>query len=177
MKRVVVALAMPVLLAVSCSAETPEAGESTASTTPRSPAPKPPAHLGQTLHLMRIGEQAIAVTLDEVINPATVPNGWGDPGKSYVATKLTIKNTGTTTIVGNSKSDVSVVGSDNQSYGADVATVTECRDFVYGWFLLPAGDSLTGCVVFGLSAGVSPTKVKYTPSSGISRDVGEWLNP
>jgi hypothetical protein len=55
--------------------------------------------------------------------------------------------------------------------------VTECEDFTYGWFLIAAGDSKSGCVTFGLPPGVAPAKVKYSPSSGISHDVGEWLNP
>ncbi|MGH3634134.1 MAG: DUF4352 domain-containing protein [Mycobacterium sp.] len=117
------------------------------------------------------------MTLMQVINPATVPNGWGAAGKTYIATKLTITNSGTSTIVGNGNSDVSVVGSDDQSYSADFAVVTECKDFAYGWFLLAAGASKTGCVVFALPQGIAPVKVKYVPSSGVSHDVGEWLNP
>ena len=79
--------------------------------------------------------------------------------------------------MGNTNSDVSMVGSDNQSYRADFATVTECKDFVDGWFLLAAGASTTGCVVFKFPQGVTPVTVNYVPSSGISHDVGEWLNP
>lgn len=178
MRRSLVALGVLLLCAVSCSAD--PAGESrsapSASAQPSAPA-RPAAHIGQTLNLMRIGGQKIAVTLTDVINPATVPNGWGEPGKTYIATKLRIENAGTTTIVGNSNSDVSVVGSDDQRYEADFATVTECQDFGYGWFLIAAGSSSTGCVVFALPAGVTATKVRYAPSSGISHDVGEWLNP
>ncbi|MGH3559346.1 MAG: DUF4352 domain-containing protein [Mycobacterium sp.] len=178
MKRSVVALSAFVLLATCCSTETSKVSEPAASpSTQKSPAPKPVAHVGDRLDLARIGGGKIAVTLVRVINPATVPNGWGDAGKTYIATTLTITNTGTSTIVGNSNSDVAVVGSDNQSYRADFATVTECKDFVFGWFLLAAGASKTGCVVFALPMGVTPVKVKYTPSSGISHDVGEWLNP
>ncbi|HET9875100.1 MAG TPA: DUF4352 domain-containing protein [Mycobacterium sp.] len=179
MKRFVVALSASAVLAMpystSCSSHNSEAGRPAAPPSTQSPAPKPVAHLGDTLNLKRIGEQKIAVTLEQIINPATVPNGWGDPGKTYIAAKLRLKNTSTTTIVGNSNSNVSVVGSDNQDYRADFATVTECKDFVYGWFLLAAGASATGCVVFALPPGVTPVKVKYSPSSGISRDVGEWL--
>lgn len=164
------------LSAVSCSAEPAKPAEPAPGPS-QSPAAKPAAHIGQTLDLMRIGGQQIAVTLTEVIDPATVPNGWGEAGKTYVATKLRIENTGTTTIVGNSNSDVSVVGSDEHDYQADFATVTECQDVGYGWFLIAAGSSSTGCVVFALPAGVTATKVRYTPSSGISQDVGEWLNP
>lgn len=182
MKRSVVAVSAAVVLvaavATSCSTQAAQPDEPVASSTPeQSPAPKPAAHVGATLDLMRIGGQQIAVTLTEVINPATVPNGWGEPGKTYVAAKVTIENAGTTTIVGNSNSDVSVVGSDKQDHAADFATVTECKDFVYGWFLLAAGASTTGCVVFALPQGVTPVKVRYSPSSGISHDVGEWLNP
>lgn len=175
MKRSVAALTMCAALLAACSGQQAQTARPAPSS--QSPAPKPPAHLGQSLNLMRIGGQQIAVTLTEVVAPATVPNDWGDTGKTYIATKLRIENTGTTTIVGNSNSDVSVVGSDNRDYQSDFATVTECRDFTYGWFLLAAGSSTTGCVVFALPPGVTAAKVRYSPSSGISHDVGEWLNP
>jgi hypothetical protein len=176
MKRFVAVLSALTLLTPSCAFSHPKAEKPAPFSTQRPAPPKPAAHIGQTLDLMRIGDQKIAVTLDQVINPATVPNGWGDPGKTYVAAKLTIKNTGTTTIVGNSNSNVAVIGSDDQTYHADFATVTECQDFVYGWFIIAMGDSKSGCVTFGLPPGVAPVKVKYSPSSGISRDVGEWVN-
>jgi Domain of unknown function (DUF4352) len=178
MKRSVVTLSAFALLTASCATESSTASEHAASPpTQQSPASKPVAHVGDALNLMRIGGQKITVTLLQVINPATVPNGWGDAGKTYIATKLKITNTGTSSIVGNTNSDVSVVGSDNHSYRADFATVTECKDFIDGWFLLAAAASTTGCVVFKLPPGVTPAKVKYMPSSGISHDVGEWLNP
>lgn len=175
MKRCVVMVSAFAVLAVGCSAQDDKPAPAPAPSTQRPPAPEPAAHVGETLNLMRIGEQEIAVTLTDIINPATVPHGWGDPGKTYIATKLTIANTGTTTIVGNGNSDVVVIGSDNRDYRADFATVTECKDFTYGWFLLAAGAATTGCVVFALPPGVTPAKIEYRPSSGISRDVGRWL--
>jgi hypothetical protein len=176
-KQSVVTLSVLALLAASCSAQKSTASDHAASPPTRQPPASTVAHVGDTLNLMRIGGQKITVTLLQIINPATVQNGWGDAGKTYIATKLKITNTGTSSIVGNTNSDVSVGGSDNQSYRADFATVTECKDFVDGWFLLAAGASSTGCVVFKLPQGVTPVKVKYVPSSGISHDVGEWLNP
>ncbi|WP_046320239.1 DUF4352 domain-containing protein [Mycobacterium sp. UM_Kg1] len=177
MRRWGVVLGVVALSVVSCSPEpAPRPRPEPAAAQPTA-APRPAAHTGQTLKLMRIGGQQIAVTLTEVIAPATVPNGWGAADKTYLATKLRIENTGTTTIVGNSNSDVTVVGSDGQDYHADFAAVTECDDFAYGWFLIAAGSSKAGCVVFALPAGVTATKVRYAPSSGISHDVGEWLNP
>lgn len=169
------------VLSVSCStghpAEPGAAGVTTAVSVPPTTAVSvPPAHIGDTLQLTRIGQQRIAVTLTRIVDPATVPHGWGDPGTTYVATELSLTNTGSTTIVGNSNSDVAVVGSDGRDYRADFATVTECQNFLSGWFLLAPGASTTGCVVFALPPDVRPAKVRYTPSSGISRDVGEWLN-
>lgn len=167
-----VVLAVPA--AVSCSTESAPSAGPTGRPTQSSTAQKPVADVGQTLDLVRIGAQKIAVTVTQIVNPATATSGWAEPGNSYVAAQVTIKNTGTTTIVGNSNSDVSMIGSDDRDYRADFATVTECKDFNYGWFLLAAGDSTRGCVVFKLPPGVSPAKVKYHPSSGISHDVGEW---
>ncbi len=175
-ERRVATLAAFTLLAAACSAP-PVSGHGPATTPESAAAPKPDGHLGDTLDLVRIGGQQIAVTLRRVVNPATVPHGWGEAGKTYVATTLTITNTGASTIVGNTNSEVMLVGSDNRDYRADIATVTECADFNYGWFLLAAGASTTGCVVFALPPGVRPAKVRYTPSSGISRDVGEWITP
>ena len=181
MKRsagVLAALAVVAVLVTSClhqppSSEGPETTFPPTESAPRNAA----ARVGATLNLMRIGEQQIAVTLLQVINPATVPNNWGEPGKNYIATRMTLTNTGTTTIVGNTNSNVTVVGSDNQEYRADFARVIECTDFVYGWFILPVGAAKTGCVTFALPTSVAPTKIRYTPSSGISHDVGEWLYP
>jgi hypothetical protein len=181
MKRSVVAVAVFAALATpcstSCSTGTSQVSKPAVSTSQHSPPPKPPAHVGDTLNLLPIGGAKIAVTLVEIINPATVQGGWEDPGKSYVATKLTIKNTGTSTVVGDANNNVAVIGSDDKSYRADFAGVPGCTNFTYGEFLIAAGDSETGCVVFALPPGVTTVKVRYMPSSGISRDVGEWLIP
>lgn len=178
MRRWVVALGVLLMPLVSCTAESADHAEPNATPSPQqTPQARPVAHVGQTLNLMRIGGQQIAVTLTEVISPATVPNGWGEAGRTYVATKLRIENAGTTTIVGNGNSDVSIIGSDGQTYRADFAKVTECRDFTNGWFVIASGATDAGCIVFALPTGVGAEKVRYAPSSGISQDVGEWLNP
>lgn len=173
------AIAVLALLAVSvgsCSTGQSGMAEPTVSSSTGQPsAPKPVARLGDTLHLDRVGEEKIAVTLVQVINPATVSDGGGDPEKAYLATKLTIVNTGTSTIVGNVNTNVAVIGSDDQSYTADFAVVAECKNFVFGWFLLAANSSITGCVTFALPPAETPVKVRYAPSSGLSDDIGEWL--
>jgi hypothetical protein len=72
---------------------------------------------------------------------------------------------------------VRMIGSDDRTYPASYASVVGCRNFLYGEFILPAGESTTDCVAFALPPGVKPVKVKYTPPPGIAKDVGEWLNP
>ncbi|MGV0636158.1 DUF4352 domain-containing protein [Mycolicibacillus trivialis] len=137
------------------------------------PPQRPPAYLGDTLELDRIGDSRIAVTISQVINPASVPYG-GEADKNYVAVELTVKNIGALTITGDANNDVSVVGSDEQDYASALATVSQCKNFLYGQFVLAPQASATGCVSFALPVGVSPAKIKYSPSSGISVDVGVW---
>ena len=142
---------------------------------PPPPEPRPAVPLGDTLQLDRIGGGREAVTLTGLINPATVAFGFGNTGKNYLAAELAIQNLGTTTIVGDTNNNLALIGSDQQVYRADLATVTECTNFTLGQYVLPPQGSARGCVVFGLPPGVSPAKVRYSPSSGISRDVGEWI--
>ena len=71
--------------------------------------------------------------------------------------------------------NVAMVGSDDQSYVADLSNVSECTNFEAGTFHLDPGESATGCVVFALPHGVSPAKVKYLPSAGFADDFGEWV--
>lgn len=175
MKRALAALVGCAAISAACASQ-PQAPPSTVPPAPAAPGSAHPAvPVGQSLELMRIGGQSIKVTLTEIVDPATVPNGWGDPGKNYIATKLRIENTGSTTIVGNTNSDVIVIGSDQHDYRADFGTVVQCKDFVYGWFLIAAGSSSAGCVVFALPSGVSPARIRYVPSSGLSHDIGEWV--
>lgn len=137
------------------------------------PPPRPPAYLGDTLELDRIGDSRIAVTVLQVINPATVPYG-RESDKNYVAVELTVKNIGALTITGDANNDVSLIGSDEQDYPSALAAVSQCKNFLYGQFVLAPQEAATGCVSFALPVGVSPAKVKYSPSSGISIDVGVW---
>lgn len=177
MKRSVVALSVLVLVA-ACSTQTAQESESSrASGDASNAAATPSGHVGDTLNLTRADDSKVAVTLTQIVNPATVADGKGDANKTYVATKLTIVDTGTTAIEGNVNVNVSVIGSDNQSYAPHLGDVTECTNFNEGTFHLAAGESATGCVVFELPRGVTPAKVKYEPSAGFAADFGEWLVP
>ncbi|MBS9532057.1 hypothetical protein KIH27_00460 [Mycobacterium sp. M1] len=186
MNRSVVALSVLALLsagpAAACSKNSAPTAESASSTAPAaSSAPqtaaaaKPKGHTGDSLTLTRADGSTITVTLEQIISPATVTGGGGDPTKTYLATKLKITDPGTAAIDGDVNINVSVVGSDDQSYTADLNDVSECTNFESGAFHLSPGESATGCVVFALPHGVSPARVKYLPSAGFADDFGEWV--
>lgn len=166
-------------LAAGCTSHTespkaPTSTETPSTTETSSAAPKATGHIGDTLTLTRADGSTIAVTLEGVINPATVTPAGGDPGATYIATRLKIADPGTTDIDGDVNINVSVFGSDGQRYTADLNNVSECTNFESGVFHLAPGESAIGCVVFALPHGVTPTKVKYAPSSGFAYDFGEW---
>src|SRR5690625_1560735 len=177
MNRPIVALSISVLLSAgattACSGKAESASGPTSSETVESATatPKSTGHTGDTLTLTRADGGVIAVTLEKVVNPATVAQGNGDPGLTYIATQIKITDSGTAAIEGDVNTNVSVFASDGRSYAADLNNVDECTNFESGMFNLGPGESASGCVVFALPHGVHPTKVKYAPSSGFADDV------
>jgi hypothetical protein len=154
--------------AESASGPTSSGAAGSGTATPKS------GRTGDTLTLTRADGSTIAVTLVRVISPATVTPGKGDPAAAYIATELKIADPGTVAIDGDVNINTMVYGSDGHSYAPDLNNVSECTNFESGIFELDPGESATGCVVFALPHGVSPTKVKYAPSSGFADDFGEW---
>lgn len=177
LSRSIVALAVFALASAgitACSSRAADGSQPVASSSATGTPARPVGHIGDTLTLTRADGSTLAVTLDEIINPATVATGDGDPGLTYIATKFTITDPGTVDVEGSVNVNVSVSGSDGQSHPADLKNVKECTNFDSGLFHLAPGDSATGCVVFALPHGVSPTKIKYAPSAGFAEDFGEW---
>lgn len=178
MNRPIVALAVLALAAcgmpAACSSHPDPASEPADS---GQVTEKPAGHTGDTLTLTRANGSTVAVTLDKLINPATVKRGPGAPGTTYIATQFTIANPGTETMNGDVNTNVWAFGSDGRRYAPDMKDVGECTNFDSGMFHIAPGGSATGCVVFALPAGVSPAKVRYAPSSGFAEGFGEWLFP
>jgi len=141
---------------------------STASTT---------AHVGSTVDIG--GSKGLAVTLTQVIDPATGSDQYtsADAGKRFVAAEVKIVNNGTAAFSDDANSDMTLIGSDNQSYTADFDTVSECTNFNSGQYTLAPGESSTGCVVFQVPNGVNTAKIQFQTQSGLSQSTGEWLVP
>lgn len=135
------------------------------------------AHIGATVNVG--GDKGLAVTAQQVIDPATSDSQYisADAGKRFVAVKLQIVNNGSSAYKDDANSNVTVIGSDNQSYTFDPYSVTECTNFSNGTYTLAAGESATGCVVFQIPDKVTVTKIQFQSLSGFSGDTGEWLVP
>jgi len=135
------------------------------------------AHVGATENIG--GSKGYAVTLQQVIDPAAGSDQYTTPdaGKRFVAVEMKIVNNGTAAVNDDANNDVTIIGSNNQTYTDDYNNVSECTDFNNGSFTLSAGESTTGCVNFQIPDGVTVSKVQLTPSSGFSGNTGEWLVP
>lgn len=141
---------------------------------PATPTGKPitPLNLGDTLLL---GDKTgIAFTVDQAADPATVEHPAPTPGHRYVAVKLTITNTASSTWHSEGVPVVRsvVIGSDGRQYGAVAATTTLAPPFGAD-LVLPAGATATGAVTFQVPATVALTGVQIalTPDAGA---VGLW---
>lgn len=133
------------------------------------------AKIGSTVNIG--GSKGLAVTLVKVIDPATGnpdDDSTPDPGKRFIAIDLNIVNNGTASFQDDANNNVTLIGTDNQSYTADFDNVTECTNFSSGQYTLAAGESTTGCVVFQVPDGVNTAKVQFQTTSGLSSSTGEW---
>lgn len=156
---------------------------STTSTAPRfSPTPPPASHVSGTLHLIGEPDTALAITLVQIIDPATGVDGpptdaIGHPKGNYVAAMVTITNTGKYAFEDDANNDAELVGSNHQDYTPALSPVTECTNFDNGAYRLEPGESVTGCVAFAMPPGVHPIEFKFAPASGFAGNFGEWLIP
>jgi hypothetical protein len=149
---------------------------STSSTTTKSTT-NATAHVGSTLDIG--GSSGLAIDLQQVIDPAQGADQFTTPdaGKRFVATLFQITDKGTGAYTDDANSNVTLIGSDNQSYTADFNSVSECTNFSSGQYTLASGESATGCVIFQLPDAIKPAKVQFQTESGFLGDTGEWLIP
>lgn len=151
------------------------ASTSDTSSNSSSSEPTQTAKIGSTVNIG--GGKGLAVTLAKVIDPATGnpdDDSTPDPGKRFIAIDLNIVNNGTASYQDDANNNVTLIGTDNQSYTADFDNVTECTNFSSGQYTLAAGESTTGCVVFQVPDSVNTAKVQFQTTSGLSSSTGEW---
>jgi hypothetical protein len=167
----------------SSSVKTQSNGSSSGSTSPSSGGASTSttaavAHTGGTITL-KGQDKIVDVTLVKVIDPAQGASEFATPdsGKRFVGAEFQIKNTGTGTFDDDANNDASVIGSDNQTYTADMNDIAGCTNFNSGSVTLAPGESATGCVNFQVPSGVTVVKVRFAANMGLGADTGEWVNP
>jgi hypothetical protein len=161
------------------SAAAAAAGSPTSSSNKAAPTTTVPpvAHVGSTL-----AYGALRITLAKVLDPEPTKQyaGTPDAGTRYVALQFSMTNTGSAVVTGNINTDVSLKGSDNQTYttniGADVS-MSSCTNFASGTYNVAQGETSVGCVGFQLPTGVSPAEASYTPEAGFSNKSAVWEIP
>ena len=139
------------------------------------PAKAATAKVGDAINIG--GGQGLAVKLVQIIDPASGDSQFATPdaGKRFVGVKVQITNNGTSAYKDDANNNLTLIGSDNQSYTSDVNSIAGCINFSNGEYTLGAGASATGCVNFQVPNGVTVAKVQFTPNAGFSGDTGEWL--
>jgi Domain of unknown function (DUF4352) len=132
------------------------------------------AKVGDTINIG--GNQGLAVTLLKITDPAQGADQYttADAGKRFIAVSVKIINNGTSSFQDDANSNITLIGSDNQSYTFDSSNVSGCTNFSYGTYTLATGASATGCVVFQVPNGVSTSKIQFQTRGGYSGDTGEW---
>lgn len=147
-----------------------QAGETSPTTTT-----VPVYAIGATQQVQDMNKNTLAVTIAQLIDPATGTDEFNQPNAGYrfVAVDMGLSNQSTGTISDDANVDVDVIGTDNQAYPADFDSVAECTNFSYGEFTLLPGGTESGCVVFQLPSGVNAKLVQFSLGYGYL-DVAQW---
>ncbi|HVC04751.1 MAG TPA: hypothetical protein VND88_08745 [Candidatus Acidoferrales bacterium] len=127
-------------------------------------------NLGDTLVMEDSGDDIAHVTLLKVFDPAMGVTDDDPPdGTRWVGLEGTIVINGSRS--GEDSTDVEVIGSDGQTYGADTAyglhAFDGCTPTPDDASQLPSGDAQTFCSGVGLPPGVTVSKIGYS-TEGVS---------
>jgi hypothetical protein len=131
--------------------------------------------LQTTADVANFSGDPLAVTMTQIVDPATGANEFytPNPGYRFVAVEMTLQNASNATITDDANTDVTVIGTDSQAYVFDADDVSECTNFSYGDYTLLSGNSEDGCVVFQLPTGVSVQAIQFA-LNGNNADTAQW---
>jgi hypothetical protein len=121
------------------------------------------AHVGGSWTIA-VGGDDITVGLLEVVDPARseIPAG---VGYRYVALKIIVTNNASSAFKDDLNIDVTVLGSDGETYTASPYPLSGCTNFRAGRVALGDGDSSVGCVGFRLPDAVTATQMGFRPEA------------
>jgi hypothetical protein len=154
---------------------TPSGSSSTAgSTSSPSAAPKV-ARVGSYFDVQDGSGDTYRVTLVKVIDPAQGASQFDTPdnGKRFVGVVFTIKALSGSPKDEDADNDAAVVGSNGQTYTAEIYSIAGYTDFSNGTIHVAQGQTATGAVVFQVPDGVKVTRVQWTAGGGFGSTV-QW---
>jgi Protein of unknown function (DUF2510)/Domain of unknown function (DUF4352) len=136
------------------------------------------AHVGGTVAVNDGAGGDSDVTLVAVIDPASGADQFSTPdaGNRFVGVELRIADGGSGVVQSDANEDVTVVGSDGQTYTSAFDDIAGCTNFNEGAYALGPGESATGCVVFEVPTGVRVTQVIDQPGI-MGGSAGDWQVP
>lgn len=172
---VVAVLAGFLVEAAGCGAATPSHGQPAATSIAVGVGPAI-AHVGTAGFIGTDADNiAVVATLTEVLDPATATPGDNLPqGQRLVAAVFKISDVGIAPTTDSAR-DVTVLGSDGQTYQVTAQQVVGCPPLGSRPFTVAAGAAITGCAVFELPTTVAPARVTFSPSDGGA--IGVWQVP
>ncbi|MGC8480113.1 MAG: hypothetical protein ACP5PJ_01070 [Acidimicrobiales bacterium] len=158
---------------------TSASGAASTSTTASPTTTAAVAHVGATEAVKDQSGHAYTVQVTSITDPATPATQFDAPtsGDRLVAVNLVLTNKSSAVIQDDADSNVTVIGSDNQTYQPSFNSVTGCTDFNSGQYTLTPGGSSSGCVVVELPSTVKIDKVMFEPTSFLNSVVATWVVP
>jgi len=175
---VVAGIVISALSSHSGGVSTTAAGSSSATGSASSPTAThqaAPAKIGSYFDLQDENGNTYRVTLMKVINPAQGADQFNVPanGKRFAGVVFAIKALSGSPQDEDANDDAAVVGSNGQTYNADLDDITGYTNFSNGQIKVAQGDTTTGAVVFQLPDGIKVTEVQWSASAGFGSTV-QW---
>jgi hypothetical protein len=134
-----------------------------------------PAGIGSYFDVQDGNGDTYRITLVKIIDPAQGADQFNAPdtGKRFVGAVFTIKALSGSPQNEDANNDAVVVGSNGQTYTADLDQITGYTNFSNGSINVAQGEITTGAVVFQVPAGVKVTRVQWSAASGFGSTV-QW---
>jgi hypothetical protein len=136
------------------------------------------AHIGDTVTVSDGAGGDSDVTLIALIDPARGADQYStaDAGDRFVGVELRITDSGSGLVQSDANDDVTIVGSNNQTYTSAFDNIAGCTNFNEGAYALGPSESTTGCVVFQVPVGIQVQRVIDQPGV-MGGSAGNWQVP
>lgn len=142
---------------------------------PQPDKPATTARVGETISLEGMQQVKVAVTLNQLFDPATPAQEFMKPkaGHRFVAIQLTLTNQGDATYKDAPTNSAHLIDGEGQQYSSSFGEVTEGKAFS-GVVTMGGSDSRRGVIVFEVPEAAKLVKLQFALNSGFADQAGEW---